>query len=355
MKKVLFTTGGTGGHIYPALAVADKLREKDIDIVFVGSKHRMEKDLIPKSSYRFIPLDILPFNSLKSIYKLLIAIINSFIILNKEKPHAVFGFGNYISVPILFAALVMRKKIYLQEQNSEIGLANKIFYRWSKKTFLAFEKTYEELPLKHQEKLLLTGNPLRKDFLYMDSEKERAKLKVREEEKILLITGGSQGSKDINESVLKYWDSLFKEGHIRLYWSTGKGNFESINNKINKIKSNDIIKPYFDNMPEIMAAADLIICRSGAMAISEIIQLEKPVILIPLNAGGQRANSIMLEEKSAAYVFENKDVDKAIEKAIELIKEDSQLNKLKGQIKTFKGKNAVDLIVKNLDIWGNNR
>jgi len=355
MKKVLFTTGGTGGHIYPALAVADKLKEQDIDIVFVGTKHRMEKDLIPNASYRFIPLDIIPFNSFKSIYKLFLAIIKSIIILKKEKPHAVFGFGNYISVPILVASVIMRKKIYLQEQNSEMGLANRMFYRWSKKTFLAFEKTYEELPIKYQNKLLVTGNPLRKDFLYIDSEKEREKLKVREDEKILLITGGSQGSKDINEAILKSWDSLFRESDIRIYWSTGKDNFEILNNKINKIKSNDVLRAYFDNMPAVMAASDLIICRSGAMAISEIIQLEKPVVLIPLNAGGQRANSAMLEEKEAAYVFDNKDVNSAIEKAIELIKDDSKLNRLKGQIKTFKGKNAVDLIVKNLDIWGNNR
>jgi UDP-N-acetylglucosamine--N-acetylmuramyl-(pentapeptide) pyrophosphoryl-undecaprenol N-acetylglucosamine transferase len=353
MKKVLFTTGGTGGHIYPALAVADKLKEKEIESVFVGSRHRMEKEFIPKSGYRFIELDIIPFKSLKSIFKLIKCIFQSISILRREKADAIFGFGNYISVPVLVAAVILRKKIYLQEQNSELGIANRLFYRFSKKTFLAFEKTYDDLPIKYQHKLIVSGNPLRKEFLFLDEKAEREKLKVREDEKVLLITGGSQGSRDINNAVFQKWNDLFKESDIRVYWSTGKNNFEEINNKISKLKPNDVIKPYVENMPSIMTASDLIVCRAGAMAISEIIELEKPVILIPLNAGGQRANSKMLEEKSAAYVYDNKDIPEAIEKAIELIKNDVELNRLKGKIKTFKEGNAVDIIIENLDIWGN--
>lgn len=354
MKKVLFTTGGTGGHIYPALAIAEKLKEKEVEIVFVGSKHRMEKDLIPKSGYKFISLDIKPFNNLQSLFKLLKSIFQAFIILKREKPDAVFGFGNYISVPILTAAVLLRKKIYLQEQNSEFGMANSLFYRLSRRTFLAFEKTYDELPIKYQEKLTVTGNPLRKEFLYLDEKSEREKLKVREDEKVLLITGGSQGSRDINNAVFQKWNDLFKESDIRVYWSTGQNNFEEINNNISKLKPNDVIKPYVENMPSIMTASDLIVCRAGAMAISEIIALEKPVILIPLNAGGQKANSKMLEEKSAAFVYDNKNVLEAIDKSIELIKDEKELKRLKGQIKTFKEGNAVELIIENLDIWGNN-
>lgn len=354
MKKIIFTTGGTGGHIYPALAVADKLKEKDIDIVFVGSKYRMEKDLVPQGGYRFIPLDIIPFTSIVSIIKLIKSTVQALFILKREKADAVFGFGNYISVPILIGALLTRKKIYLQEQNSELGMANKLFYRWSSKTFLAFEKTYDELPQKYHSKLKVTGNPLREDFLHLDSKIEREKLKVREGEKILLITGGSQGSKNINDAVLKNWDRIFKESDIRIYWSTGKNNFEEINNQINKLKPNDVIRPYFDNMPNIMTAADLIICRAGAMAISEIIELNKPAIFIPLGAGGQKANSMMLKEKEAAYVYDNSQVEDALLKALDLILNEGELKRLKGQIKTFKEGNAVEKIVENLDIWGNN-
>lgn len=353
MKKVIITTGGTGGHIYPALAVADKLKEKEVEIVFVGSKYRMEKDLVPNAGYKFIPLDILPFNSVKSVFKLIKSTLKAFSILKKEKADAVFGFGNYISVPMLIASVILRKKIYLQEQNSELGMANALFYRMSKKTFLAFEKTYDELPQKYHSKLKVTGNPLREEFLNLDSKVEREKLKIREGEKILLITGGSQGSKNINDAILKNWEKLFKEPDIRVYWSTGKNHFEEINNMISKLKPNDVIRPYFDNMPSIMTACDLVICRAGAMAISEIIEVNKPAIFIPLGAGGQKANSLMLKEKKAAYVYDNDKVEEALIKGIEIIKNDDELKKLKSHIKTFKERDAVDQIIENLDIWGN--
>ena len=188
MKKVIFTTGGTGGHIYPALAVADELKNREVDCMFVGTIHRMERDLIPRAGYKFIGLDIIPFNSIRGIVKLLKATVEAFKILRKEKPDAVFGFGNYISVPILTAAFLTRTKIYLQEQNAEFGMANSLFYRWSKKTFLAFEKTYDDLPQKYTDKLKVTGNPLRKEFSYLDVKHERDKLKIKENEKMLLIT-----------------------------------------------------------------------------------------------------------------------------------------------------------------------
>ena len=300
MKKVIFTTGGTGGHIYPALAVADELKNREVDCMFVGTIHRMERDLIPRAGYKFIGLDIIPFNSIRGIVKLLKATVEAFKILRKEKPDAVFGFGNYISVPILTAAFLTRTKIYLQEQNAEFGMANSLFYRWSKKTFLAFEKTYDDLPQKYTDKLKVTGNPLRKEFSYLDVKHERDKLKIKENEKMLLITGGSQGSKNLNDAVLKHWDTLFKESNIRIYWSTGENNFEEVNNKISKMKPNDVIRPYFSNMPSVMTASDLVICRAGALTISEVIELEKPSIFVPLNAGGQKANADMLKEKNAA-------------------------------------------------------
>jgi len=354
MKKVIFTTGGTGGHIYPALAVADELKNREIECLFVGTMHRMEKDLIPKAGYKFIGMDIIPFNSISGIVKCFKATIEAFKILNREKPDAVFGFGNYISMPILTAALLTRTKIYLQEQNAELGMANNLFYRWSKKTFLAFEKTFDELPQKYTEKLKVTGNPLRKEFVYLDYAHERERLKVKENEKILLITGGSQGSKNLNDAVLKHWERVFKESNIRIYWSTGENNFEEVNNAISKMKPNDVIKPYFQNMPSIMTAADLVICRAGALTISEVIELEKPSIFVPLGVGGQRANAEMLNEKNAALVYGNHEAENALLKALDLIKDEKTLQKMKINLKSFKEGNAVEHIVENLDIWGQN-
>lgn len=354
MKKVIFTTGGTGGHIYPALAVADELKNREVECLFVGTMHRMEKDLIPKAGYKFIGLDIIPFNSLRGIIKLLKATGEAYKIYNKEKPDAIFGFGNYISVPMLIVALLTKTKIYLQEQNAEFGMANNLFYRWSEKTFLAFEKTYDDLPQKYSEKLKVTGNPLRKEFIHLDYTHEREKLKIKENEKLLLITGGSQGSKNLNDAVLKNWERIFKENSVRIYWSTGENNFEEVNNSISKLKPNDVVKPYFQNMPSIMTAADLVICRAGALTISEIIDLEKPSIFVPLSVGGQRANAQMLKEKNAALVFENHQAEKALLEALDLIKDTGALQKMRVNLKPFKEGNAVEHIVENLDIWGQN-
>lgn len=354
MKKVIFTTGGTGGHIYPALAVADELKNREIECLFIGTKHRMEKDLIPKAGYSFTGLDVIPFGSINGILKGIRATATALKILKKEKPDAVFGFGNYISVPVLAAALLTRTKIYLQEQNAELGMANNLFYRWAKMTFLAFEKTYDDLPQKYTDKLLVTGNPLRKEFVYLDYTHEREKLKVRENEKILLITGGSQGSKNLNDSVLKHWDRIFKESNIRIYWSTGENNFEEVNNTISKLKPNDVVKPYFQNMPSIMTAADLVICRAGALTISEIIELEKPSIFVPLGVGGQQANADMLKEKNAALVYGNHEAEQGLLRALDLIKDEKTLTKMKINLKSFKEGNAVEHIVENLDIWGQN-
>lgn len=355
MKKVIFTTGGTGGHIYPALAVADELKNKEVQCIFVGTIHRMEKDIVPSAGYKFIGLDVVPFNSIGGLIKLLKATYKSYKIFKEEKPDAIFGFGNYISVPMLIIALLTRTKIYLQEQNADLGMANNLFYRFSKKTFLAFEKTYDDLPQKYSNKLKVTGNPLRKEFMYLDAKTEREKLKLKDNEKLLLITGGSQGAKNINDVVLKHWEKLYKESNIRVYWSTGENHFEEINNKISKMKANDVIRPYFQNMPSIMVAADLVICRAGALTISEIIELEKPSIFIPLSLGGQEANAEMLKDKNAALVYENANVEEALLKAIEIVNNPEKLQKMKINLKSFKEGNAVQHIIENLDIWGNNK
>ena len=194
MKKVILTTGGTGGHIYPALAVADKLKLKGVDTVFVGSTERMEKDLVPDSGHKFIGIDISVPRGWKNIRKYLKAIKAAYKVIKEEKPDAIIGFGNYISVPIIIAGILLRKKIYLQEQNVNIGAANKMFYKIAKMTFLAFDKTYDDIPIKSQSRFKVTGNPLRKEIDGLRYATEREKLGIKPSEKVLLITGGSLGA-----------------------------------------------------------------------------------------------------------------------------------------------------------------
>ncbi|WP_372713843.1 glycosyltransferase, partial [Ilyobacter sp.] len=131
MRKVILTTGGTGGHIYPALAVARELKKRGVTPVFVGTTHRMEKEMIPQEGYTFIGLDIKPLKNISSIFKMLKGMVKAIGIVRKEKPDAIMGFGNYISVPALLAGIILGKKIYLQEQNANLGFANKLFYKFA--------------------------------------------------------------------------------------------------------------------------------------------------------------------------------------------------------------------------------
>lgn len=355
MKKVILTTGGTGGHIYPALAVAKELNERNIETLFVGTSSRMEKHLVPKEGYRFIGLDIYPPRSIKNILKFIKGIFQAISIVKRENPDAVIGFGNYISVPVLLAAVLLRKPIYLQEQNANLGMTNKIFYRFARKTFLAFDKTFDDIPMKYQQLFMVTGNPLRNEIYDITREEERARLKLQEDEKLLLITGGSLGAKDINEGVIKNWEQIYEEKKIRVYWATGEKNYDEIWPRLEKVKMTDIVKPYFDNMIQIMAAADLVVCRAGALTISEIIELEKPSILIPYNSikVGQYENAKILEEREAALVYPTSEAATGVEKALELIENSAELMKIKVKIKALKRSKAAEAIVKNLDIWRN--
>lgn len=357
MKKIIITTGGTGGHIYPALAVGNKLKDKGMEVIFVGSSVRMEKDIVPEEGFTFIGLPVYPFSRFKKIHSNIKSFFKAFKIVIKEKPDVVIGFGNYISIPILLAATVMRKKIYLQEQNADLGLANKLFYKFSKKCFLAFDSTYEEISIKDQKKFLVVGNPLREEIYSMNKQKEREKLKIGKNEKVLLITGGSLGAKPINEAVIKKLKEIFKNKELRIYWATGETNFNEINEKLKdyQIKMSDIIKPYFNNMINIMAAADLVIARAGALTISELIELEKPSILIPYNSikVGQYQNAKILFENEAALIYSDDKAEIAVEKALEIITDDEELYKMSRRAKNLKKENTAEKIIENLDIWRN--
>jgi len=357
MKKVILTAGGTGGHIYPALAVAEELKKKDIEVLFIGTKTRMEQEIIPKAGYEFKGLDVVPVSirKIKSIFKVIKATRKARKILKDEKPDAVIGFGNYISIPALLGALTLKIPIYLQEQNVTLGVANKLFYRMAKKMFLAFEMTYDELPLKYQPQLKVTGNPLRKEFYTLDYHEEREKIKLEEDEKIILIMGGSLGAKSINDAMIKEWENFFMEKNIRIYWATGEKHYEEVMSKLPKYKRTDQIKPYFENMANIMCAADLVLCRSGALTISELIELEKPSILIPYQVRevGQLENTKILSENKASLVYKDGEAQNAVRMALELVKNKQELKKMRAVLKRMKKGNSAERIVESLEIWGN--
>ena len=349
MKKVVFTTGGTGGHIYPALSIARKLREKNTEVLFIGTKHRMEKELVPKENFKFIGLDVLPLRSIISFFKMAGAIFKTIGILKKEKPTEIIGFGNYITIPVLVAAIVLRIPYYLQEQNCTMGQANKYFYKWARKVFIAFENTLNHIPEKYKTKFVVTGNPLREEFYTKDKNEERKNLEIGEDEKVILVIGGSLGAKSINEAVIKNWEKIIADEKIKLFWGTGKDNFEEDTYRMKNF-GNSVVKPYFNNVADIMSASDLVICRAGASTISELIQLEKPSILIPYDFVGQKENADVLEYVNGAKIFTNETADKAVEEAMTLVKQDEMLEFMKENIKKLKKGNAADTIIHEMGL-----
>lgn len=347
--KIVFTTGGTGGHIYPALSIAKKMKEREMDVLFIGTKHRMEKDLVPAENFDFIGLDVIPLKSLSSVIKMIKATVNAIKILKKEKPEAVIGFGNYISIPVLLGANILRIPYYLQEQNCTMGLANKYFYKRSKKVFIAFKNTLDSIPKKYKEKFVVSGNPLREEFYYKNKEKDREKLGIKKDEKMIMVIGGSLGAKNINDVLVKKWKEISNENNVKFYWATGKDNYKEVLSRI-KVENNNVVEPYFDNAADIMSGADLVICRAGASTISELIQLEKPSILIPYDFVGQKENADVLEYINSAKTYSNEEVEKAIEEALCLVKQKDMLNFMKENIKTLKNGNASEIILKEMGL-----
>lgn len=349
MEKVVFTTGGTGGHIYPALAIAKKMREKNIDVLFIGTSHRMEKDIVPCENFRFIGLDVLPLNSLKSGIKMLKAIFSTIKLLKKEKPQKIIGFGNYITIPVLVAANVLKIPYYLQEQNHTMGQANKWFYKGAKKVFIAFKNTIDSVKENQKSKFIVTGNPLREEFYTKDKFEERKKLGIAADEHGILIIGGSLGAKNINEAVSKNWKKIMADKKLKLFWATGKDNFDEATYRIRDFGTS-VVKPYFENVPQLMAACDLVICRAGASTISELIELEKPSILIPYDFVGQKENADVLEFENAAKIFTNETVEEAIDEALSLVKQKTTLEFMSSNIKNLKKGNASELIIKEMGL-----
>lgn len=344
MKRVVLTTGGTGGHIYPAIALAKSLKEQGYEVVFIGSCHRMEKDIVTNLGYEFIGLDVIPLKSIKSILKMFLAIFQARKILKDKQIDTVIGFGNYISIPSLIAAKLLGKTIYLQEQNVLMGLANKYGYRFAKKVFLAYKTSFNYIPKKHHHKFIVTGNPLRHEFYTATKKESREKLEIADHEKVILVMGGSLGAKPINEAIIKNIEQINNKQNLKFYWSTGEALFKETCSKIKNLK-NIILMPYFDNACELMSAADLVICRAGASTISELLQLKKPSVMIPYSFVGQKENAEMLDYADATKTFTNEQAVEAVETALNLCYQDDKLEFMIENISKLDTGNAVENII----------
>ena len=356
-KKIIIAGGGTGGHIFPAIAIANALKKIDdkIEILFVGAKGKMEMEKVPQAGYKIEGLAIAGFNrsSLIKNIGLPFKLIKSFFqvrrIFNTFKPIAVVGVGGYSSFPVLKYAQTRGIKTFIHESNSFAGKSNILLGKNATKIFVAtdgMEKFFKA------NKLKITGNPVRKLIVENNISRTEAIefFKLSPNKKTILSIGGSLGAKSINEAINKYINEFEKNG-LQLIWQTGKP-YATTAQQTAKERANIYTSDFITNMEYAYAAADLIISRSGAMAIAEICVAKKPTIFVPYPFAAedhQTVNAQNLVNKSAALTInDNEALDKLVSSIISLSNNVEQQHTLKQNIAKLAIINADEVIANEI-------
>lgn len=339
----IFAGGGTGGHLFPLVAVAEQIKNEmpEANILFVGTKNKIESRVIPSLGYDFIPLSIsgmprkLSLEFVTFFYKLFISLIKSLYVCVKYKPHAAIGSGAYVSGPIMWAAKLIGAKIVLLEQNSYPGMTNRLLEKKADKIYISFEDSKKYF--RCTEKLLLYGNPLRINIKKSDKITAKNLFGISNTNPTLVILGGSLGAKTIN-TVIENNIEKIKAENINIIWQCG-GNYYEKYSKYNC----DTIKvfAFINNMGEAYSAADLIIARAGATTIAEAAFLGLPVVFIPspnVTDDHQYKNAKSLADKGGAIVIrDNEAEEKLLDVILENINNKIKLEDLSKNIKIFAG------------------
>jgi UDP-N-acetylglucosamine--N-acetylmuramyl-(pentapeptide) pyrophosphoryl-undecaprenol N-acetylglucosamine transferase len=320
IKRVIISGGGTGGHIYPAISIANAMKEIDssIEFLFVGAEGKMEMEKVPKAGFRIIGLPIVGiqrtqiWKNLFFPFKLLKSLLLSIKILRDFKPDVAVGVGGYASGPLLLAAKFIGIPYYIQEQNSFAGITNKALAAKAEHIFVAYPGMEKFFPA---EKITLSGNPVRKDLIDAKGKKAKATahFSLDAAKKTILIIGGSQGARSINQAVLAGLDRLAEAG-IQVIWQTGIA-FESTAKEAVSIPENTYVSAFIYEMDLAYAMADLVISRAGASSVSEICLLGKASILIPLPGAAedhQTENAKSLVSQNAAILVRDSEVKESL-------------------------------------------
>ncbi|MEK5270371.1 undecaprenyldiphospho-muramoylpentapeptide beta-N-acetylglucosaminyltransferase [Aeribacillus sp. FSL K6-8394] len=310
--NIVVSGGGTGGHIYPALAFIKEVKKYDphANFLYIGTENGLEKEIVAREGIPFKAIKIsgfkrkLSFDNVKTVYRF----FNSFAIckklLKEFQADVVIGTGGYVSGPVVYAASRLGIPTIIHEQNSVPGLTNKFLAKYVDKVAISFESSKKFFP---EEKVVLTGNPRAQEVIGGDRAKGKSSLNLTENVKSVLIFGGSRGARPINESVLSILDELSKKPY-QIVYVTGEVHYKQIMEQIGdsgRLK-NIIIKPFIHQMPDVLAAVDLIVSRAGATTLAEITALGLPSILIPspyVTANHQEANARTLSERNAAVLL----------------------------------------------------
>ncbi|MEA3445047.1 MAG: undecaprenyldiphospho-muramoylpentapeptide beta-N-acetylglucosaminyltransferase [Bacteroidota bacterium] len=353
--RVIISGGGTGGHIFPAISIADALKENDanIEILFVGANNRMEMERVPAAGYKIIGLPIsgfqrrLTFKNLSFFFKLIRSLQKSSSVLKDFKPHVAVGVGGYASGALLYMATKRNIPTLIQEQNSYPGITNKLLKNKVRKICVAYQGMERFFP---KEKIILTGNPVRQDILNLKDKKDEALtyFGIESNRKILLILGGSLGSRTINQSVIKSLEKLSSE-NIEVIWQTGKFYIDEARQSLKENPATNIhASDFIGRMDLAYAAADVIISRAGAGTISELSLTGRACILVPspnVAEDHQTKNAMALVDRGAAILV--KDIDSEndlIDKALHLFGNEKKQQDLSANIKKMALKDSAKII-----------
>lgn len=353
--KIVISGGGTGGHVFPAIAIANAIRAKhaDADILFVGALGKIEMDKVPQAGYKIIGLDIqglqrnLSLNNLKFPIRLLKSLWKSSKILKDFNADVAVGVGGYASGPLLYMASRNKIPYIIQEQNSYPGITNKLLAKNASKICVAYENMDAFFPA---EKVMLTGNPVRSELLKIQGLKEQAYqfFNLDPSKKTIFITGGSLGARTLNESVLNFIEEI-NTSEVQIIWQTGRFYYSTIVENASK-KFNDRVKifEFISSMDMAYAVADIIIARAGAGTISELCLVGKPVILVPspnVAEDHQTKNAMALVKNNAAVLVKDVNaVQELIPTALKLLQNNSQMMELSDAIKKIAMPNAAEII-----------
>lgn len=341
--RIIVSGGGTGGHIFPAIAIANAIKNlrPDTEFLFVGAQGKMEMEKVPAAGYKIEGLWIsglqrkLSLSNLAFPFKVISSLMKAKKILKSFRPDAVIGTGGFASGPMLQVAARKGIATLVQEQNSFPGITNKILSKKVDRICVAYAGMEKYFP---KEKILLTGNPVRQDILNLEGKRERGLeyFGLETSKKIILVIGGSLGARTINESIVSCLPE-FERNNIQLIWQTGKGFFETAKQSVSKYDSKGIKAfDFIQKMDYAYAVADLVISRAGASSVSELCLVKKPCILIPspnVAEDHQTKNAMALVTHNAAVIIKDSESrENLCAKTVELISDAEQCFKLSENI-----------------------
>ncbi len=359
--KIIISGGGTGGHIFPAISIANSIKNrwKNAEILFVGAENRMEMEKVPSAGYKIIGLPVVGFdrNHLLNNISVLKKLWKSLRIANKVvsefKPNIAIGVGGYASGPTLKTASKKGIQTLIQEQNSYPGVTNKMLASKASKICVAYEGMEKYFPA---SKIVLTGNPCRQDLILSEENKKLGYdfFQLDPNKKTILVIGGSLGARTLNESIINSLDKINKS-NVQIIWQCGKYYYNNMQKLYydGKIPQNVHLYDFVSRMDYAYSVADLIISRAGAGSISEFCILKKPVILVPspnVAEDHQTKNAMALVDKNAAIlVKDNEAVNSLFSQALELIDNEEKLKELSANIEKMSLPNASEKIVDEIE------